>query len=68
MPTGKFKVTDIPTQKDVEDIKQEFEDSVETGEPLPEFMVEGNGPWTVIATFPGSGSETRSFTQPQTDP
>ena len=61
MPEGEFKVTDIPTQNDVEEIKQEFLDSVMTGDPPPEITVEGDGPWTVIAKFPGSGSSTRSF-------
>ena len=63
MPTGEFKVTDIPTQDDVEAVKQEFLDGVLTGDPPPNITVEGEdpGPWTVIATFPGSGSETRSF-------
>ena len=61
MPTGEFKVTDIPTQADVEAIKEEFLDGVLTDDPPPNIAVEGTGPWTVIATFPGSGSETRSF-------
>jgi hypothetical protein len=61
MPTGKFTVADIPTQADVEEIRQEFEDSVMTGDPPPIITVEGDGPWTVIATFPGGGSESRSF-------
>ena len=61
MPTGEFKVTDIPTQDDVETIKQEFLDGVLTGDPPPNIRVEGSGPWTVIATYPGSGSDTRSF-------
>ncbi len=63
MPTGEFKVTDIPTQDDVEAIKQEFMDGVLTGDPPPVITVEGGptGPWTVIAKYPGSGSETRSF-------
>ena len=60
MPTGEFKVTDIPTQDDVEAIKQEFMDSVLTGDPSPNISVEGDGPWTVIATFPGSGSGHRA--------
>ena len=61
MPTGEFRVTDIPTQEDVETIKEEFLDSVPTGHPPPNISVEGDGPWTVIATYPGSGSDTQSF-------
>ena len=63
MPTGIFKVTDIPTQDDVDIIKQEYLDSVPIGDPAPSIEVEGpgGGPWTVIATFPGDGEDISSF-------
>jgi len=64
MPTGIWKMTDIPTQTDVDDVKQEYIDGVPIGDPPPSIVVEpegGPGPWTVIATYPGDGGKTESF-------
>ncbi len=54
MPTGEFRRTNIPTQAEVDAIKQEFLDDVKTGDPPPVITVEGGptGPWTVIAKYP----------------
>ena len=63
MLTGKYMVTDIPTREDVEKTKLRFLRSNLSTEPQPEITEEGEepGPWTVIATFPGSGSDTQPF-------
>jgi len=61
MPTGVHRVTDIPTREDVDKIKEEFLWSVRSTDDPPEIEEEGDGPWTVIATFPGPGDNTETF-------
>jgi hypothetical protein len=59
MPTGEFKITDIPTQADVDALKTGYALEV----PPPGITVEGEapGPFTMIARYPGPGSETETF-------
>lgn len=57
MPSGVFKVTDIPEAK-----VTEVTDIYEWQHPTKvEKEKQANGLWTVIATFPGSGSSTEKF-------
>lgn len=57
MPSGVFKITDIPESK-VQEVKNLYKlDNPTTIEKVDQ----GNGLWTVIATFPGSGDETKKF-------
>ena len=61
MLTGKYTVTDIPTREDVEKTKRRFLHSNLSTEPQPEITEGGTGPWTVIAIFPGPGTDTQPF-------
>jgi hypothetical protein len=57
MPSGVFKITDIPQQK-----VAEVEALYRLDNPIKiEKIDQGNNLWTVIATFPGQGSVTQKF-------
>ncbi len=51
MPSGVFKITDIPEDK-VKIVRADFEldDPISIDE-----IDQGGGMWTVVATFPGEG-------------
>ena len=53
MATETHTITDIPTQADVEKVKDRLRRSALSTEPPPEITVEGpeDGPWTVIGVF-----------------
>ena len=57
MPSGVFKITDIPQSK-----VQEVENLYKLDNPTKiEKVDQGNGLWTVTATFPGAGNVTKKF-------
>jgi len=58
MPSGVFRITDIPEAKVAEVVALYQLDNPTKIEKV----AQGNGLWTVIATFPGPGGETRNFT------
>jgi hypothetical protein len=57
MPSGVFKVTDIPDNK-VETVIALYR--LDNPEKI-EKKRQPDGRWTVTATFPGSGVETKTF-------
>ena len=58
MPSGVFKVTDIPKEK-VAVVVANYEADSPT--PNIERVDQGNGLWTVVATFPGDGELVTKF-------
>ncbi len=57
MPSGVWKITDIPADKVdmvVADFQLESPDTVEKTE-------QPNGKWTVVATYPGEGEDEKVF-------
>ncbi len=57
MPSGVFKITDIP-EANVAGVEAMYEWQHPT---KVEKEKQPNGLWTVIATFPGPGSKTEKF-------
>ena len=59
MPSGVWKITDIPADG-VDEVVANFQldgpDSVEKTE-------QPNGKWTVVATYPGEGEDEKVFTR-----
>lgn len=56
MPSGVFTITDIPADK-VDMVVADYEmEGAQT-----ERIDQGNGLWTVKATFPGDGEHTQTF-------
>ncbi len=57
MPSGVWKITDIPADK-VDEVVANFQlqspDNVEKTE-------QPNGKWTVVATYPGEGEDVKVF-------
>ncbi len=58
MPTGVYKITDIPEDK-VATVVANFEADVPT--PAIAKSKQTNGLWTVKATFPGAGETEKKF-------
>lgn len=58
MPSGVFKVTEIPEDR-VADVIGMYQPD---GPTSIERVEQSNGKWTVIATFPGPGETTQVFT------
>ena len=56
MPSGVFKITDIPEEK-----VEEVEANYRLQNPAIEKFKQPNGKWTVIATFPGDGESEEVF-------
>ena len=60
MPSGVFKVTDIPKDK-VPIVISDYEADIPT--PTISKIDQGDGLWTVVATFPGDGEIVRSYSE-----
>lgn len=58
MPTGVFTITDIPEDK-VATVVADYQ--LENPPPTITKSRQPNGLWTVTATFPGSGGQTKKF-------
>lgn len=58
MPTGVWKITDIPKDK-VATVVANFKADVPT--PTIAELIQTNGLWTVKATFPGDGETEKKF-------
>lgn len=59
MPSGVFEITDIPENK-VETVIANFQ--LEDPPPQIKKTKQADGRWTVTATFPGPGKQTKNFT------
>ena len=57
MPTGVYKTTDIPPDK-VDDVVAGY--NLDDPQKVKK-VKQGNGKWTVIATWPGEGETTEKY-------